>query len=70
MRTQYDDFGSFCTRMWLDYCDENNDLLSAPNRLDHDAYVKRWNEWLLEKHPAQTMLASKMTATPGARTPS
>jgi hypothetical protein len=35
--------------MWLDHCDENNDPLSAPNRLDHDAYVERWNEWLLEK---------------------
>ena len=43
------DFNSFCTRMWLDYCDENNDPISAPNRLDHDEYVDRWHDWLLEK---------------------
>jgi hypothetical protein len=43
------DFRSFCTRMWLDYCDENNDPLSAPNRLDRDQYVARWEDWLLSK---------------------
>lgn len=42
-------FRSFCTRMWLDYCDENNDPLSAPNRLDREAYVQTYNDWLWEK---------------------
>ena len=42
-------FRSFCTRMWLDYCDENNDPLSAPNRLDRDDYVAKYNDWLWEK---------------------
>ena len=45
----YADFKSFCSRMWLDYCDENNDPISAQNRLDHDEYVERWHDWLLEK---------------------
>ena len=49
MSYQNDEFRSFCTRMWLDYCDENNDPLSAPNRLDRDQYVERWEEWLLGK---------------------
>jgi hypothetical protein len=35
--------------MWLDYCDENNDPLSAPNRLDREAYVQTYNDWLWEK---------------------
>ena len=26
-----------------------NDPRSASNRLDHDQYVERWEEWLLEK---------------------
>tara|TARA_B100000131_G_scaffold311938_1_gene345408 strand:+ start:694 stop:888 length:195 start_codon:yes stop_codon:yes gene_type:complete len=42
-------FDSFCTRMWLDYCDENNDPISAQTRMDRDEYVERWHEWLLEK---------------------
>ena len=42
------DFESFCSRMWLDYCDENNTLHSEC--LPKDAYVKRWHEWLLDKY--------------------
>jgi len=44
-----DTFRSFCTRMWLDYCDENNDPISSIDRMDRDEYVERWEEWLLEK---------------------
>lgn len=44
-----DTFKSYCSRMWLDYCDENNDPISAINRLDYDAYVERWHDWLLER---------------------
>ena len=36
--------------MWLDYCDENNDPISAPDRLDKDDYVEKWNDWLKEKY--------------------
>ena len=43
-------FRSFCTRMWLDYCDEHNDPLSAPNRLDRDAYVAKYTDWLWQKY--------------------
>ena len=39
-------FDSFCTRMWLDYCDENNDPISAPGRLDRDEYVNKWCDYL------------------------
>ena len=40
MKGKNDDyFNSFCTRMWLDYCDENNDPISAPGRMDRDEYV-------------------------------
>ena len=45
-----DYFDSFCTRMWLDYCDENNDPISAPDRLDKEDYVTKWNDWLKEKY--------------------
>ena len=48
--TEIDYFNSFCTRMWLDYCDENNDPLSAPNRLDRDEYVNKWHDWLKERY--------------------
>ena len=41
------DFESYCSRMWLDYCDENNTLHSEC--LSKDAYVERWYEWLLDR---------------------
>ena len=44
-----DTFRSYCVRMWLDYCDENNDPLSAPNRLNLEDYIERYHEWLLER---------------------
>ena len=31
-------FKSYCSRMWLDYCDENNDPISAPNRWQNRNY--------------------------------
>ncbi len=42
-------FNSFCTRMWLDYCDENNDPISAVTRMDKDEYVEKYNDWLWER---------------------
>ena len=41
-------FESFCSRMWLDHCDENKTLLS--NALTYEEYVKRNWIWLLEKY--------------------
>ena len=46
---EIDYFDSFCTRMWLDYCDENNDPISAPDRMDKDEYVEKYHDWLKEK---------------------
>ena len=38
-------FESFCTRMWLDYCDENDDPLSV--RLTLEEYKDLYMWWLL-----------------------
>ena len=35
--------------MWLDYCDENNDPISAVTRMDKDEYVEKYNDWLWER---------------------
>ena len=45
-----DNLKSFITRMWLDYCDEHNDHISAPNRLTHEEYAHQYGDWLLEKY--------------------
>ena len=42
-------FDSFCTRMWIDYCDENDDWLTASSRLDLDEYKNKYKEWLFDK---------------------
>jgi len=47
MRT---DFDSFCTRMWLDYCDEHKDPIAALTRKDHDEYVSEYKDWLKDKY--------------------
>ena len=47
------DFKSFCTRMWLDYCDENKDFIAAQARMDRDEYVKTYHNWLKERHKKQ-----------------
>ena len=41
-------FESFCSRMWLDHCDENKNLHS--NALTYEEYVERNWIWLLEKY--------------------
>jgi len=45
---EYPSFKSFTSRMWLDYCDENNTAQS--NHMTRDEYVERWYDWLLEKY--------------------
>ena len=37
-------YPTFCGRKWLDYCDENNDLLSE--RLTLEEYTTRYAGWL------------------------
>ena len=36
--------------MWLDYCDEHNDPISAPGRLTREEYEAKWGTWLQEKY--------------------
>ena len=43
-----DTFYSFCTRMWLDYCDEHSSFGSET--LDKEEYIKKYNKWLLQKY--------------------
>ena len=38
-------FDSFCSRMWLDHCDENNDVLST--RLTLEEYKDLYMWWLI-----------------------
>ena len=42
-------FGSFCTRMWLDNEDENLTLPAAGNRLSKQAYINKYEDWLVKK---------------------
>ena len=42
------DFESYCSRMWLDYCDENNTLHSEC--LSKDAYIDKWYDWLWDRY--------------------
>ena len=37
-------FSSFTSRMWLDYCDENNTVLSE--RMSFPIYCEKYNDWL------------------------
>ena len=44
------DFDSFCSRMWLDYEDENLTIPASINRMTRDEYVDKWHDWLMEKY--------------------
>ncbi len=41
-------FKSFCSRMWLDNCDENKTPHGNP--ISYEEYVKRHWIWLLDKY--------------------
>ena len=43
-----DTYSSFCTRMWLDHCDEN--AAFGAIKLDKEEYIKTYNSWLLQKY--------------------
>jgi len=45
-------FNQFCSRMWLDHCDENKTPHSTT--YTEEEYKKEFNEWLLKKHAEQT----------------
>ena len=40
-------FASFCSRMWLDYCDENNTLYSY--HLDKIQYIDKYESYLVKR---------------------
>ena len=54
-------FKSFCSRMWLDHCDENKTLYSNP--LTYEEYIKRNWIWLLDKY-SNLLLSSSVTDIP------
>ena len=41
-------FKSFCSRMWLDHCDENKTPHGNP--ISYEEYIKRNWIWLLDKY--------------------
>ena len=45
-----DTYRSFCTRMWLDHCDEN--AAFGAIKLDREEYIKTYSSWLLQKYAA------------------
>ena len=42
-------FDSFCARMWLDYCDEQDDWQTVPTRLELEDYKRIYHDWLFDK---------------------
>ena len=42
-------FEQFCSRMWLDNEDENLTLPASGNRLSKQAYINKWENWLVKK---------------------
>ena len=44
-------FKSFCSRMWLDHCDENKTPHGNP--LSYEEYIKRYWIWLLDQYSKQ-----------------
>ena len=44
-------FKSFCSRMWLDNCDENKTPNGNP--ISYEEYIKRNWIWLLDKYSKQ-----------------
>ena len=44
-------FKSFCSRMWLDNCDENKTPHGNP--ISYEEYIKRNWIWLLDKYSKQ-----------------
>ena len=49
--TQTAEFESFCQRMWLDFCDENNTILSE--RMTYKEYTTNYKDYLLERYESR-----------------
>ena len=49
--TQTVEFENFCQRMWLDFCDENNTILSE--RMTYEQYTTNYKDYLLEKYESR-----------------
>ena len=49
--TQTVECESFCQRMWLDFCDENNTILSE--RMTYKEYTTNYKDYLLEKYESR-----------------
>ena len=41
------EFDSFCSRMWLDHCDENKTLYGNP--LTKQEYINKYEDYLVER---------------------
>ena len=41
-------FKQFCSRMWLDHCDENKAPLCIT--YTEEEYIKEYKDWLLKKY--------------------
>ncbi|SVD19181.1 uncharacterized protein METZ01_LOCUS372035 [marine metagenome] len=44
----YKGYNAYCSRMWLDYCDENNTILSEC--LSKNQYVNKYAKWLAQRY--------------------
>ena len=49
--TQTVEFENLCQRMWLDFCDENNTILSE--RMTYEQYTTNYKDYLLEKYESR-----------------
>ena len=49
--TQTAKFESFCQRMWLDYCDENNTILSE--HMSYKEYTTNYKDYLVERYESR-----------------
>ena len=44
----YEGYHSYCSRMWLDYCDEHNDILAE--HLTKQQYINKYAKWLAKRY--------------------
>ena len=44
----YKGYAPYCSRMWLDYCDENNTILSE--HLTKNQYINKYARWLAKRY--------------------
>ena len=52
----YKGYNSYCSRMWLDYCDEHNTMLSEHMTLPQ--YKSTYHDWLAKRYMNGAPLAS------------